>query len=420
MNETRDLIIGIDFGKEYSQLCYYDRKAEEPRSVPIKVGSSQFEMPTSLCRRVEQGDYCVGLEAEYFVREKGGFPVEDLYKVSRSEKPFLVAGEHLQPWEILAHFLRGILKLLGVAEVEKNIRCLAVSMEELNAMQVENLQKACAELGLPEDRVLLLDYEESFYYYVMTQKIETWNRSVGWYSFKNEHVTFRRMSMRSGSKPVSVRLDEPVETDLSQDPEERDADFYTFVKDTLGTDLYSSIQINGEGFDQEWAKKSVKLLCYQKRKVFFGNNLFARGACASGAERFINHALKDYRYMSSSLVLANVGMDMRVMGTPAYYPLITAGRNWYESSAYVELILDDTNELTFLVEIMGEPEKKRIAMALSGLPERPNKTTRLGVSLQYISQAECRIVVRDLGFGEMFPSSGKEWKETTRWQEEIR
>ena len=47
MNETKDLIIGIDFGKEYSQICYYDRKADEPRSLPVKVGSSQFEMPTS-------------------------------------------------------------------------------------------------------------------------------------------------------------------------------------------------------------------------------------------------------------------------------------------------------------------------------------------------------------------------------------
>ena len=26
MNEIRDLIIGIDFGKDYSQICYYDRK----------------------------------------------------------------------------------------------------------------------------------------------------------------------------------------------------------------------------------------------------------------------------------------------------------------------------------------------------------------------------------------------------------
>ena len=44
MNETRDLMIGIDLGKDSSQLCYYDRKAEEPRSLPVKVGSSQYEV----------------------------------------------------------------------------------------------------------------------------------------------------------------------------------------------------------------------------------------------------------------------------------------------------------------------------------------------------------------------------------------
>ena len=200
----------------------------------------------------------------------------------------------------------------------------------------------------------------------------------------------------------------------------KDAEFYTFIKNTLGKELYSSIQINGEGFDQEWAQKSVKLLCYQRRKVFYGNNLFARGACSAGAERVINHDLKDYRYMSSSLVLSDVGMELRVMGAPAYYPLIESGRNWYESNAYVELILDGTKELVFIVDTMGEAKKKRIAMALPGLPERPERTTRLGVNLQYTSQDECRVTVKDLGFGEMFPSSGKEWTETTRWQEETK
>ena len=39
MNEIRDLIIGIDIGKEYTQICYYDRKAEEARSLSMKVGA---------------------------------------------------------------------------------------------------------------------------------------------------------------------------------------------------------------------------------------------------------------------------------------------------------------------------------------------------------------------------------------------
>ena len=116
MNETRDLIIGIDFGKKYSQICYYDRKAEEARSLPVKVGSSLYETPTCLCRRTDtdQEEYCIGLEAEYFAREKGGFLLEDLYAVSMSREKVHVAGEDREPWEILGLFLRGMLKFPGI------------------------------------------------------------------------------------------------------------------------------------------------------------------------------------------------------------------------------------------------------------------------------------------------------------------
>ena len=164
MNETRDLIIGIDFGKKYSQICYYDRKAEEARSLPVKVGSSLYETPTCLCRRTDtdQEEYCIGLEAEYFAREKGGFLLEDLYAVSMSREKVHVAGEDREPWEILGLFLRGMLKFPGVMEVEKNIKSLTVTMETMDSIQVENLQKAAEFLGLSEDQFSLLDYEESF------------------------------------------------------------------------------------------------------------------------------------------------------------------------------------------------------------------------------------------------------------------
>ena len=415
MNETRDLIIGIDFGEKYSQICYFDRKAEEARSLPVKVGSSQYETPTCLCRREEQDDYSIGLEAEYFAREKGGILLDDLYRISRSRETIQVAGEKKEPWKLLAYFIRGMLKFLGIQEIIRNTKCLTITMETLDEVQVENLQKACSFLGLAPERFMLMDYEESFYYYVMTQKTETWNRSVGWYSFAGNHVTFRKLTINSGSKPYLVRLENRTETDLREKPEERDEDFAGFIKETLGEDLYSSIQMNGEGFDQEWAQRSVKILCYQRRKVFFGNNLFAAGACSAGAEKYVLHKLKEYRYMSSSMVLTDVGMDMRVMGAPAYYPLIEAGSNWYECRATCELILDDAEELVFVVENMGDENKKRMAMALPELPKRPVKTTRLSVSLQYISQDQCRITVKDLGFGEMFPSSGKVWTETVHW-----
>lgn len=420
MNETKDLIVGIDFGKKYSQICCYDRKSEEARSVPVKVGSGQYEMPTLLCMRTDKKEFCVGIEAEYFINEKGGYSIGDMYEVAESSDKITVSDEKMEPWVLLAGFIRGMLKLLGIADVEKKITCISITMEDLKPVHINNLKKACMEIGVKEDGIMLLDYDESFYYYVMTQKIETWNRNVGWYNFEENKVCFRKLFQKSDGKQVFVRLGDSTETELSDDSVERDAEFYAFVKNTLGRDLYSSIQINGEGFDQEWAQKSVKLLCYQKRKVFYGNNLFARGACSAGAERFITHSLKNHRYLSKSMVLYEVGMEVRVMGSSTYYSLIPSGRNWYESSAYIEVIMDDTKELIFVVNDMGESEKKKISMALPGFPDRPNRTTRLGIDLRYISPSECEINVSDLGFGELFPSSGKKWREVTKWQEVVK
>ena len=228
-------------------------------------------------------------------------------------------------------------------------------------------------------------------------------------------MIFRKLTLNGGTRPVLVKLEDPVETELPMEEEERDTEFYRFAQKTLGKDLYSSIQITGEGFSQDWAVQSVKLLCYQKRKVYYGNNLFARGACEAGKERLEDKSLKGYRFLSDSLVMADVGMEMRVMGSPTYYPLIQAGNNWYDCKASCELILDNTEELVFTISTFENPEKRRVGMMLPGIPLRPNKTTRLSLELQYVSQKECRVTVKDLGFGEMFPSSGKVWTETVEW-----
>jgi hypothetical protein len=414
MNEIRDLIIGIDFGKEYSQICYYDRKAMEALSLSMKVGTNQFETPTCICKRVEQGDYCVGIEAEYFAKEKNGILIENLYTLCEKNEKVQVAGEEKEPWELFAYFLDGMLKFFGITEMAKNTKSLVITSPSLNSIQIQNMQKACDSLGFAPEQYLFLDYGESFYYYALGQR-ETWNRSVGWYIFAPGQVTFRRLSMNGTTKPVLVKLGEPQSIPLEEEAVARDNAFAKFVQKTLGNELYSSIQITGQGFDTEWANQSVKLLCYNKRKVFYGNNLFAKGACMAGKERTEDHNLKAYRYMSDSLVLTDVGMEMRVMGAPTYYPLIEAGNNWYECKAKCEILLDDVQELVFVVSAMGDTEKKKVAMQLPGLPVRPNKTTRISLELQYISAKECLVTVEDLGFGEMYPSSGKVWTETVQW-----
>lgn len=103
---------------------------------------------------------------------------------------------------------------------------------------------------------------------------------------------------------------------------------------------------------------------------------------------------------------------MMIMGSPAYYPIIQAGKNWYECRTVFDLILDDVNQLTFYISQMQSTDKQKVSMPLPGLPPRPNRTTRLRICLECQSETVCKITVKDMGFGEMYPSSKKMWTET--------
>ena len=197
--------------------------------------------------------------------------------------------------------------------------------------------------------------------------------------------------------------------------EARDEAFRDFIKETLGTGLFPAFRSQDMDSARIGRKYPLEAFACSEERFIMEIIFFAKGACAAGKERLEDKILKGYRYMSPALVLKDVGMEMRVMGAPAYYPLIEAGKNWYECKAGCELILDDITELVFVVGTFGEKHKKKVIMGLPGLPERPNKTTRLSLALAYVSQKKCRVVVKDLGFGEMFPSSGKVWDELVEW-----
>ena len=414
MNEIRNLLIGIDFGKVNTQICCYDRKADEPRSLSVKAGDGSYEIPTNLAKRPDSSDYLIGV-SDRQAEESGASFVKDLYEVSGKEEKVRIGDEEKEPWELTALFLKGVLRYLGVADPVKNTSAIAVAAAELTSARVENLKKACTDLGFSGKKLILLDYDESFYYYAMTQRKEPVSRSVAWFCFDGNNVEYRRMTLRRDLKPIRVMMDEPVKTELPEKNEARDEAFAIFIQKTLGQEMFSSIQITGEGFDQSALPRSIRILCFGKRKVYFGNNLYARGACAAAKERTENHDLKNFRFISPSIINNNVGMEMRIMGSPTYHTLIRSGSNWYECESSCELILDGMDELIFEVETPEEPEKKRVAMKLPGLPSRPPRTTRLLLEMKYISREECRIKVTDLGFGEMFPSSGKVWTETVRW-----
>ena len=50
-------------------------------------------------------------------------------------------------------------------------------------------------------------------------------------------------------------------------------------------------------------------------------------------------------------------------------------------------------------------------MKLEGLPKRPPKASRVRIEVSFTSGTTMKLRVTDLGFGDLYPSSGKVWEE---------
>lgn len=415
MNETRNIIVGLDIGRSHSQICYFDRKEREPVSVSVKAGSNLYEFATLLSKTPGKEVWHCGLEAEFHTAHEGDLPVYGILGICGAESPVQIDGREYLPEELMAHYLEGCIGLLGVGDPVRQIKAIMVTVPLLNAPLVRALQKAGERLGFSRKQLYLQDYAESFYYYAMNHRRENWNRRAGWFIFDGNQVSFAKLEIDASRRPMlaAVRFGESAM--LPEDPQERDDAFHQLIADSCRSDAYTSIYMVGPGFDQSWAVRSIPYLCRNQRRVYYGNNLYVKGACFGAREKCGEDELKGLQYLSPMMIKSNVNMEMDVGGSLRNVPIVEAGRLWYEVYTSLELILDEKEELEFTVIPMEGGSRAKFVMKLPGLPKRPNKTTRLLLTVTYESEEQCLIRAEDLGFGELFPSDGKVWTEKVSW-----
>ncbi|MCF0146645.1 MAG: hypothetical protein HUJ73_08680, partial [Eubacterium sp.] len=314
-----------------------------------------------------------------------------------------------------ARLLKTAFVSLGIDDPAEQINGMTITIERLTRTMVTFLQGMCSALGMQRSRIFLQDYRESFFYHTLFQKPELRQRNVGFFRFCGRKVTFYSMGIDNLVRPATARIEEGITVRLSESRSSWDEQFYNMVNASLRQNLYSSVFITGETFDRSWASRSVTLLCKGGRKAFVVDNLFARGACHAAREKIGENWLTDVMYLGDDLVRGSIGMDMLIQGRETYYPLISAGVNWYETDKVCECILTGKPELIFRVVSGRDGKEQYTRMQLPGMPERPPKTTRVRLHLYYSEPGECMIEVQDLGFGEWYPSSGKTWRDS--WED---
>jgi molecular chaperone DnaK (HSP70) len=194
--------------------------------------------------------------------------------------------------------------------------------------------------------------------------------------------------------------------------------FERFMRDVMQKNVYeeeirasdiAAVVCVGGGFEMLWARETVASL-FAPAQIRFHKNaklVTAEGA-ALVAARLLDAAdgpriaLEDRHQLTC---------DIGLHDGDIFLPLVERNAFWWQKHADKLVLVNRT--------VGGTPLHFRLAartaegevtpleeLTLNGLPKRPKGTTRLSVGLEFSSNTDATVTVRDLGFGEMFPAAG--------------
>ena len=356
-------VIGIDLGKEYSQICCWNEKSKEPVSVPVEPGTEKYRILTES-------------------------PEAFLKKAMRLLKPY------------------GKIHEAGA---------VVFSVDEAGEEQSGELKRLAMQIvGLPESRIFVQSRQESFCAYVLNQPREFWRHQAVLFLCERELLEAYVLNANARTIPAMAR----VETDKrwsypvsGLEPEVKDEILLALGRDIFSERPVSSVYLVGDGFEEKWYQESLRMLCGAGRRVFAGNNLFAKGACYRAIQEMRLPEERTYVFLGEDKISYNVGIRTPGSGKDSIYTLLNAGTSWYEAKTECQVLLCADPVLEFILKPMQGNETLKESLLLEGLPDRPSRTTRLLISVEFLSVEKLRISVRDLGFGELFPSSDLSWSE---------
>ena len=420
---SKKVVVGYDLGAAFAQISYCELEDAEPETVSAVAGTEQYNIPAVLCKRSGVGQWYYGKEAIKFAREENGILVEDLLTLAERGEEVMVEGEAFDPTALLTLFVKRSLSLLNIRISLSQIEAFMFTVEELTPRVVDVLGKVAAGLQLKVQQICFQSHKESFYAYMLHQNRELWKNDVMIFEY-NKHLKSLCLQCNNRTTPKVVfieQLDYPEmkrriwkeeEAERQCQMEELDQLFLDIAGETLNGRNVSTIFLLGDGFKEGWAKESIKQLC-KNRRVFQGNNLYSKGACYGMLERLNpSTAGKEHVYLGADKLKSNIGMKALRRGEDSYYAILDAGTNWYEAASEFDIILESGNELELVITPLTGGNVTERTLNLEGLPQRPKRTTRLNIRIEMTAVDQAAVTIEDMGFGELFPSSGKAWTQT--------
>lgn len=417
-------MVGYDLGEYESQISYCSLVNPAAETVPVVAGSEQYNIPTALCKRTEVSQWFYGKEALRVAEMEEGTLVTGLLEKACAGELVEIEGREYDPIALLTLFVKRSFGLFSMQASLDKIEILVITVRDLDGPIVSVLEQVVSGLGLKTDRIFFQSYKESFYYYMLHQPAELWTGEPVIFDMQKDKMTTYILECNKRTIPTVTFS---CEADFSQFPIEdenaMDQEFYEVAASVMYGREISVVFLIGDGFRQDNLDVSLRFLCKDGRRTFKGNNLYSKGAAYGAAERLCpSKRGKEYVFLGIQKLKSNLGFQMMRDGQESYKTLLDAGVNWYDAKAKCQFYLETGNKIFIAVTPLTNIRATQTAggkypviyeeITLEGLPERPQKTTRLELRAAMSDVQTVQIEIEDLGFGEIVKPTHQIWKKT--------
>ena len=218
--------------------------------------------------------------------------------------------------------------------------------------------------------------------------------------------------------PFSANVNEQQIDDLVTPHSRGIEKFLSDVMEKAGSSspahMPDTVILSGGGFEMLWARRLIARL-YPQANILSPKNpkgIMAQGAARIAAGHLELVPLIEIDMIDYHKIPWDIGVMIQKDGQSRFYPIIEGGSFWWQRHAPVSFILKDEVrganpvEIDFYMRDNGGNMASISRVTLADLPTRPPGTTKLAIDLVSTSQEDFVVNITDVGFGEMFPSSG--------------
>ncbi len=411
------LFIGFDLCDTYTQVCVIDEETKEPMIVPLakRDGETFGDIPTVICKCRRRDEWRIGSEAFRTALESDGIMVDKLVRLVRKNGVATLEETTYTARDLLRIFIEKTIAKVQEQYGDLPISRIVFSLRTLDRRVMECILDTTKRMGLEEEQVRIIGHAESFLFHIMSQKKELYANVASMMELSEEGLYYMECKVHRGVKPqivqvVGEQLEEGFDVGILETPQgQRLADniVSSCAERMLAKKIVSSVCLSGKGFGQvnKWGQKTLALLC-NRRKVFYEGQLFAKGAAYLAYD--LEQATTAYPYLCicDGRLASNVTMDVQMNGLSKTLTLVRAGERWYQAHSEIEFILDDRETVDLQVVSLDQKQKRVVQLELDTFPVRPNKTTRVRLTAECLSEYTLKLRLEDMGFGMLFPASG--------------